>query len=179
VAVATDVADALDLDRVLWIPAGDPPHKRDATHSSPEVRLSMVRAAAEADSRFEASTLELERSGPSYTVDTVRELRRSFPDADLFLILGADQLRSFGAWRDPAEIARYVRLAVMDRGGESAVDIASEVPGVAEALFVPVRRVDVSSTDVRARRRRGESVKQLVPEGVWAIMQRERLYSAP
>jgi nicotinate-nucleotide adenylyltransferase len=178
VSVAKDVADALSLDRVLWIPAGQPPHKRDAEITPAAIRLAMTRAACEADPRFEASALEIERPGPSFMVDTVRALGDEYPDGELFLILGADQFRAFDTWRDPAGIVRHARLAVMDRGGESAAAFRDRVPGGVDALFVPVRRVDVSSTDVRARRASGQGVESLVPAGVGAIIEREGLYSA-
>jgi nicotinate-nucleotide adenylyltransferase len=111
-------------------------------------------------------------------VDTVKSVEKVHPGADLYLILGADQFRAFDTWHCPEEIVRYVRLAVMDRSGESAAAFRERVPGGTEAVFVPVRRVDVSSTEVRARRRRGEDIRDLVPEGVHAIIERERLYSA-
>jgi nicotinate-nucleotide adenylyltransferase len=177
VAVVRDVADALDLERVLWIPAGDPPHKH-ASITPGATRLEMVRAAAAADPRFEVSTLEMDRPGPSYTIDTLRELRRRMPDAELVLIIGTDQFASFATWREPAAVAALARLAVMDRAGDRAADVDPGVP-VGDPVFVPVRRVDVSSTDVRARRRAGEDVHDLVPQGVRAIIERERLYSGP
>ncbi|HET9949726.1 MAG TPA: nicotinate-nucleotide adenylyltransferase [Longimicrobiales bacterium] len=177
VVVASDVADALDLDCLLWIPARRSPHKPPGSGSPPEVRLEMVRAAAEGDPRFRVETLELERDEPSYTVDTVRELRARYPDAELFLVLGADQLRAFPSWREPERIVEDVRLAVMDRGGDSAREVARGVPGGDRAVFVPVRRVDVSSTAVRARVREGRDISALVPERVREIIAREGLYS--
>ena len=177
--MAADVADALRLDRVLWIPAGDPPHKRDVEVTPADLRLAMVRAACRADPRFEVCTVELERPGPSYMVDTVAELTRRFPGAELFLILGVDQFRAFGTWRAPDEIAKHVRLAIMDRAGESAAAVRGRVPGDGDAVHVPVRRIDVSSSELRARRGRGEDVSAAVPAGVHAIIEREGLYSAP
>ena len=144
----------------------------------PALRLAMAHAAAASDPRFEVSTVELDRAGPSYMVDTVRELVRRYPTAELFLIVGADQFRAFGSWRQPEEIVRHVRLAVMDRDGTAAASLADRVPGGSDAVFVPVRRIDVSSTDVRARCRRGEDISGSVPAGVRAIVERERLYSA-
>lgn len=179
VAVAADVADALALDRVLWIPAREPPHKAPGSASPAGKRLAMVRAAAAADPRFGVETLELERGGPSYTIDTVRELRRRMPDAELFLILGADQARVFDTWRDPSGIAAEVSFAVMDRGDESAAEAARGLPAGARVVLTPVRRFDVSSTEVRARAREGRDVAGLVPAGVREIIERERLYSAP
>jgi nicotinate-nucleotide adenylyltransferase len=176
VAVAGDVADALGLDRVLWIPAGDPPHKTGLI-TSRALRLEMVRAAAAGDPRFEVSTVEVDRGGPSYMVDTVRELRRALPDAEIFLIIGADQLETFATWREPLAILEHVRLAVMDRAGERARDTTPGIP-LDEAVFVPVRRIDVSSTDVRERRRRGADIEDSVPPHVHAIIVREGLYSS-
>ena len=178
VAVAQDVADALSLDRLLWVPAAEPPHKRGRNVTPARTRLEMVRAAAAADPRFEVSTLELDRGGVSFTVDTVRALRDQHPEAELFLILGADQLAALDTWRDPEEIARQVRLAVMDREGMSAAAAAAAHRAAANAVHVPVRRIDVSSTEVRARVRDGHHVAALVPAGVQAIIERERLYSA-
>jgi len=177
--VAADVADALALDRVLWIPAAEPPHKPRGSVTAAEIRLAMVRVAAASDPRFQVETLELERAGPSYTVDTVSELRRRLPDAELFLIVGADQLRVFDSWRDPGGIVEQARLAIFDRGGESVQSATRALPAGAQPVLVPVRRVDVSSTDVRARVRAGLDAGSLVPEGVRAIIERERLYSAP
>ncbi len=136
----------------------------------------MVRAAAASDPRFEVSTLEIDRAGPSYTVDTVRELRDQLPDAELFLILGADQFKSFAEWREPREIVRHVRLAVMDRAGERAAEAAPSIP-LGDPVYVPVRRIDVSSTELRARRRNGGDIGASVPAGVHTIIERERLYS--
>ena len=177
--MVADVADHLALERVLWIPVGEPPHKPSATVSPSETRLEMVREAVLCDPRFEVSTLEVERAGPSYAVDTLRALRAELPDAELFLIIGADQFRDFNAWRDPEEIMRHARLAVMDRAGESALMLAGSVPAGHRALIVPVRRIDVSSTEVRAAVREGRDVGAALPAGVAAIIEREGLYSDP
>jgi nicotinate-nucleotide adenylyltransferase len=146
--------------------------------SPARVRLEMVREAVRADPRFEVSTVEIERPGPSYAVDTVKALRGAMPDAELFLIIGADEFRDFGTWHRPEEIVRYVRLAVMDRAGESAEDFAPSVPGGREAVFVPVRRIDVSSTGVRAAVRSGRGAGDAIPPEIAAIIEREGLYSA-
>jgi len=144
-----------------------------------DVRLEMVEEAVASDPRFEVSTLELDRPGPSYTVDTVRAVRAELPGAELFLIIGVDQFRHLDSWRAPDQIAQLVRLAVMDRDGESAQALADDVPGGEAALFVPVRRIDISSTAVRAAVREGRGAAMWVPSGVAAIIEREGLYSAP
>ena len=177
VAVASDVADALELDRVLWIPAGEPPHKTGDRITPARLRLEMTRAAAAADARFEVSDVEAEREGASYTVDTVRALRESDPDARLFLIVGTDQFSELGTWRASEELLRLVELVVMDRDGLVARDHVPDVPGADAARFVSVRRIDVSSTDVRAAVRDGRDVSELVPDAVSEIIGREGLYT--
>jgi nicotinate-nucleotide adenylyltransferase len=139
----------------------------------------MVRAAAQGDERFEVCTLELERTGPSYTVDTVRALRSDLPDDELFLMLGADQFRDFERWRDPGAIKAEVRLAVMQRGTEAPGPAASVAPAPARVIFVSVTPVDLSSTDVRDRVRAGGDVSGLVPPGVLRVIRRDRLYRDP
>ena len=174
--VAADVADFLGLERVLWIPAGEPPHKPSGRVSPAAVRLEMVRAAVRADRRFEACTLEYDRPGPSFTVDTLETLRRAMPEADLVLIVGADQFADLGAWRDPERIVALATLAVMDRDGASARMAPPELAGAERARTVPVRRVDVSSTRIRQLVREGRDVSGLVPPGVLDIIEREGLY---
>ncbi|MBT8487615.1 MAG: nicotinate (nicotinamide) nucleotide adenylyltransferase [Gemmatimonadetes bacterium] len=185
-SVALDVADVLDLDEVVWIPAGDPPHKRLEQLTPAHLRLRMVRAATMGEPRFSVSEIEVNREGPSYTVDTLRALRSKEPKADLYLIVGIDQYRTFDTWRAPEEILTLASLAVMDRGGESlrrdidAEDTARRPnslhlpPGT--VISVPVKRIDVSSTRVRAAVDRGESIVALVPRAVARIIEAEGLY---
>jgi nicotinate-nucleotide adenylyltransferase len=181
VRVAADVADHLELDRVLWVPARVSPFKRESRISDADVRLEMVREAVALDPRFEVDARELARAGPSYTVDTVEELRGEHPGAEIYLILGADQFEELDRWRAPDRIVRAVRLAVIDRDGTSARDLAPKVaeriPGLgAAATFVPVRAVDVSSTDVRQAVGKGEDPAGAVPEGVARMIRERGLY---
>lgn len=177
VAVAREVAERLGLERLLWMPAGVPPHKPDQPVTPAPLRLEMTRAAAAGEPLFEVSDLEIRRAGPSYTVDTLRELRRAHPPAEIFLILGADQLRTFAdGWREPETILRLATLALIDRGGEDAAEVSPDVPGMEHSVHVPVRRVDVSSTEVRARVAAGGDISELVPPGVLAVIEREGLY---
>jgi nicotinate-nucleotide adenylyltransferase len=170
---AAEVADRLQLHRVLWIPARRSPHKPDRKLTPDEVRLEMTRAAAAADARFEVSEIELERPPPSYTVDTLRALRdRLGPEAELYLIIGVDQYEAFDRWHEPEAIRRLATLAVMDRGGEGA----AEGTAGAGVVRVPVERVEVSSTEVRARAAAGASIRALVPEVVARIIEHEGLY---
>jgi len=176
VAVAKDVADALQLHRLLWIPAGEPPHKEQHEITPASLRLEMVYAAAADDARFEVSEVETGRGGPSYTVDTLRALRGRFPHATLYFILGADEYDALASWRAPEQILELTRLAVMDRGGARAADTVPDVAGADAADFVPVGRIDISSTQVRAHVSAGHDASDLVPLAVATIIEREGLY---
>lgn len=175
--VARDAAEALELDRLFLVVAARPPHKAPDAHTPPALRLEMLAAAVEGDPVLAASDLELRRPGPSYTIDTVREVQDSHAEAELYLLIGADQWRELGGWKDPRELGRRAVLAVMAREGE---DPASVDPGVGVACRpVPVTRIDLSSSQVRARIRAGRSIRYLVPDAVGAIIEREGLYRAP
>jgi nicotinate-nucleotide adenylyltransferase len=175
-SVADDVRRALELDRVLWITAGRPPHKLDRELTPAPLRAAMVRALIDGRTGHEASEIELERPGPSYTVDTVRRLHAALPGADLFLIIGADEFAALESWKDTAELLESVTLVVMDRDGDLASSVIPAVPGAARARFVPVRRVDLSSTGVRDRVAEGASIEAMVPPAVAGIIEREGLY---
>lgn len=170
-AAASDAAQALALHRVLWIPAAEHPFKRGAVAASAQARLEMVRAAIAGDPRFEACDLELRRSGPSYTVTTLRELHARHPGAELFFLTGADNLRELAQWREPDEVVRLARLVVVSRRGEG-VPAGLPYP----ALAVPVTRLDISSTELRRRVAAGETIRYLVPEPVREIIERTGLY---
>lgn len=166
---ASDACDVLGLHRLLWIPSAVHPLK--AVRTAADVRLEMVRAAVQGDPRFAADDLELRRTGPSYTVDTLRELRAREPEAELFFLTGADNLADLPRWREPDEIARLATLAVVSRAGDT-LPAHTPYPAVA----VAVTRVDVSSTEIRRRVAAGLSIRYLVPEAVRAVVARERLY---
>jgi nicotinate-nucleotide adenylyltransferase len=172
--VAQDAAVALDLDRVLFVPAGTPPHKRDRALTAGDIRLAMIRAATAGNGRFDVDALELERGeGPSYTVDTLRALADRHPGAELWLLIGCDQWDEFSTWRASEEVLRLASVGVMSRGGEE------RGPGPESrdrVRFIDVTRIDVSSTEIRRRVGVGESVRYLVPDPVIEIIFRERLY---
>jgi nicotinate-nucleotide adenylyltransferase len=169
---AQDAIDVLSLDSVLFVPARVPPHKQNENVTDAPLRLRMIRAATAGDSRFEVSDVELRRNAPSYTVDTLRELRRERPNDELFLLLGVDQVAELSTWREPEEVLRNARLVMLARSGVSEAAATSMVHQT-----VPVTRVDVSSTLVRERVAAGQSVRYLVPENVEQIIAAERLYS--
>jgi len=169
--VASDACEALGLGRVLWIPSAVPPHKLRTVQAPAHARLEMVRAAIGGDPRFEADDVELRREGPSYTVDTLRELAARHPGDELVLLIGADNLREIPGWREPREILRLARVAVLSRDG-AGVPPDSPIP----ATSVAVTRVDVSATEVRRRAAAGETIRYLVPDAVRALVERRGLY---
>jgi nicotinate-nucleotide adenylyltransferase len=177
-AVAQDVLERLELDRVLFVPAGRPPHKTNGDLADAELRLAMVAAAVESDSRFRVSDMEVRRAGVSYTVDTLEALAETAPGADLFLLLGVDQWASFGGWRLPRRIGELCRLVVMSREGDhpEAVDPGFTDGPPPDVLDVPVTRMDISSTGIRDRIRGGRSVRYLVPDPVLRIIDSAGLY---
>ncbi len=149
----------------------------------------MVRAATAGEPLFRVSDVEIRREGPSFTVDTLRAMRDDAPDAELFLVIGIDQHRTFDSWREPEAILGLARLAVMDREGDSVLDADSVPAGGPEldadharedlggrVVAVHVQRVDVSSTQVRDAVARGESVTDLVSPEVARIIEAEGLY---
>ncbi len=176
VAVAKDVADALNLNRLLWIPAGEPPHKAQQDVTPASLRLEMALAATAEDARFEVSDVETACEGPSYTVDTLGEVRRKFPHATLYFIVGADEYDALATWRAPEQVLELTRLAVMDRRGARAADNMPDVAGADAAEFVAVERIDISSTRVRAHIGAGLDAADLVPPGVATIIERAGLY---
>ena len=170
---AQDAFQALKLDRLLFVPAAEPPHKRSRALTPAPVRVELLEAAIGSDRRFEISRLELERSGPSYTVDTLRQLHAQSADQELYLLIGADQVRELPTWREPQEIARLARIVLLARAG---VEFLAE-PMVSRE--VRVTRVDVSASEIRERVAAGKSVRYLVTPAVETLIKQRELYRAP
>ena len=175
---AGDAYDALSLDRLVFIPAAVQPLKGRQTVAPPSQRLAMVRALVEGDARFDVSTIEIDRGGLSYTVDTLTALAEQWPHAELYWLVGADVIGSFAKWRDPARIAELANLVVLTRTGngmgEDRSPDLSSLPGAPRAL--PSRRIDISSTEIRERVRAGKSIRGFVPDAVAELIAAERLY---
>lgn len=172
-AMARAAMESARLDRVLFVLSARPPHKRDDTVASPEQRLEMIEAALEREAKFEACDIELHREGPSYMWETLRDLEEEHPGAEFFLIVGLDSLLDFPNWKDPEDILERARLLVAPREGDGRV-----VPASLEGKydFVPFEESDVSSTDVRGRVSRGESIDALVPAGVVRLIRERGIY---
>jgi nicotinate-nucleotide adenylyltransferase len=172
----------LRLDKVVFVPMGRAPHREIEQDPGAEERVRMCEDAVAGDERFAVSRVEADRPGPSYTVDTLRELRDSAPDDDLFLILGGDQAAALPSWREPEKVLDLATVAAVDRTCWSreriAVKIAS-LKGAERVVFFDMPRIDVSSTLVRHRAAAGKPVRYLVPGGVGEYLERKGLYRSP
>lgn len=173
----------LRLERVVFMVAGIPPHKRESEEDpGAEHRLAMCERAVAGDERFEASSLEIERAGPSYTVDTLEELHNQAPDSELFLIVGGDVAAGLRSWREPERVLSLARLAVAKRRGtaRTAVDEAlAELEGGDRTRFFRMPRIAISSTMVRRRVQADQPIRYLVPDAVASYIAEHRLYGGP
>jgi nicotinate-nucleotide adenylyltransferase len=173
--VAQEVVVALALDRVLFVPSGRPPHKRHPEMASANARAEMVRLAVADRPLFECSPVELGRPGKSYTVETLKILKGRFgPASSFYLIIGDDNAVELSTWCDPEGVLRASHVAVVARDGfdRSRID-----PSLAKRMtFLETSRIDIASTDVRNRVRRGVSIRKLVPESVGTYIDKEGLY---
>jgi nicotinate-nucleotide adenylyltransferase len=175
VSVAEQVIDLFELDRVLFVPAGSPWQKEG--FSAAEDRWMMTALAATTDLRFEASRMEIDRKGPTYTVDTMAVLRDFYgPEAALFFVAGIDAVLTLGTWHRHEGLAALAEVIAVPRPG---FDPASLRPGDDWPVVhvAATREVDVSSTEVRRRAREGLPVEDLVPAPVAAYIRERRLYA--
>lgn len=166
--MAQEALTQLGLDRVVLMPVAAPPHKELRDDPGPECRLELCRLAIGKDERFGVSRLELDRGGPSYTVDTLREIHATAPGDDLTFIVGGDMARSLPTWREPEAVLELATLAVAERAGAARRDILEHLApyGTDRIRFFDMPRIDISSTDVRRRVREGRPVRYLVPDDV-------------
>jgi nicotinate-nucleotide adenylyltransferase len=172
----------LGLDQVMLIPAGTPPHKPVDAEPGPEHRLELCRRAIEADDRFVVTDLELRRDGPSFTVDTLKELSTQAPTNELFLIVGGDIAAGLPQWHEPERVLELATLAIAKRRGttRSAVQNAlGQLTGGDRATFFEMPRIGISSTMVRRRVRAGQPIRYLVPDGVLDYIETHGLYRNP
>ena len=180
--VAETVREALQLDLVLFVPARVQPLKRGQPVTPARHRVAMVELAIAGNPAFALSRVEVDRAGPSYTVDTLRRLRRQWggPErASLWFIAGTDALTQLPRWRDPAGVLAQARLAVVRRPG-AVVDLeplAAELPQLRAALdWIDGPLVDISATDLRRRVAEGCSIRYRVPEAVREYIEANGLY---
>lgn len=178
--LAALATEGLDLDRVLFMPAAQPPHKggRLVTHATD--RLLMTRLAIGADPSFELCPIEMERTGPSYTIDSVAELKRAYPDAQLFLVMAADSLAQIDSWREPDRLLAEVEWIVGPRHGS----VLPNRSGLEDRFGSAASRIhlltgpslEVSSSEIRRRVAAGHTIRYLVPRNVEELIIERGLY---
>jgi nicotinate-nucleotide adenylyltransferase len=179
--LAEEARMRLQIEKMLFVPAGDPWRKAGQEITPAEHRLAMVRLMLASDPYFEVSTLEVERQGPSYTVDTLEALHQQYgPGLELYFILGEDALYDLPNWKEPARIVSLAWLAVAPRPPErgwTSADLEAAVPGLSERVVpLPMPTIDISSSALRERARAGLSLRYMVPPDVEEYIRRHGLY---
>lgn len=174
--LAEQAREQLELDRVLWVPAGNPWRKVDVPATAPEHRLEMVRLAIAHHDAFEVISAELDRPGPTYTVDTLKELLGKHPADELVFLLGLDALFDLPNWHQPAELIRLALLGVALRG-QGRPELEGLLHGLGErVLWVEMPRLDISGTELRGRAAAGRTLRYLVPPAVEGYIREHGLY---
>jgi nicotinate-nucleotide adenylyltransferase len=164
--LAREALESLQLTEVIFVLAAQSPHKTNSDPAAPEVRWEMLTTALAGEKGFSASQLELDRPPPSYSIDTVEQLRAENPAAEFSFLIGEDNLPRLASWRRFEDLRQMVRFVILDRSGD-----AIEYP-----YLVIRRRIDISATIIRNRIASGQSIRYLVPEAVERIIRRQNLY---
>ncbi len=179
--IAEAVRIQLGLSKVIFIPAGQPWLKADREITLAEHRLAMVKLGIGSNPHFEVATAEIERPGPSYSVDTISDLRSELgPEVGLYFIVGPDALAEVPQWKEPARLVDLCQLVAVGRPNAPKADLEaleSAVPGISPRIrFIDVPQIGISSTRIRERARAGLSIRYLVPSGVERYIHEHGLY---
>lgn len=179
--LAETAREYCELDEVLFIPSGNSYMKASDEILDGETRISMTALAIEDNPYFTLSSMEVEREGATYTCDTIRELKERNPSAEYYFIMGADTLFTIEKWKNSEEILRKCSLIVESRDEKDASELkekASELQKKYQAYIIvlPERKVDISSTEIRNRLEKGESVRYMIPDKVLSYIEKNNLY---
>jgi nicotinate-nucleotide adenylyltransferase len=170
----------LELERVVFMPVGVPPHREIDDDPGAEARLEMVELTVADDERFEASRMELDRGGPSYTSDTLEQLKKDAPEDERFLILGGDQAAALATWHEPERVLERATVVVFERvsWGRNAIMIKiGRLPGAQRVRYLDMPLMQVSSSAIRRRVRDGAPIRYLVSDKVAEYIDRKGLYA--
>lgn len=183
IKVAEEVISRLALDEIIFMPAGQPWLKEGNPISPARHRLEMVRLAIADKPNFKLSTMEIDRPGPTYTVDSMAELRRKFgPEAELFFIMGWDNLEQLPRWHKPSELILLCRLVAVPRVDFPPPDLnalEAAIPGLSQrVIMLDSPRIDINASEIRRMVREGLSIHNLVPEAVERYIKKHRLYKS-
>ena len=173
-SAANEVRHRYDLDEVVFVPTGQPWQKVDRQVSAAEDRYLMTVIATAANPHFSVSRIDVDRPGPTYTIDTLRDLKAVYDDAELFFITGSDALQQILGWRAADELFALAHFVGVSRPGYEPADLASFPDGAVTLLEVPA--LAISSSDCRARVASGQPVWYLVPDGVVQYIEKRHLY---
>jgi nicotinate-nucleotide adenylyltransferase len=177
--LAQEALVQIKLDRVILMPVGQAPHREIGDDPGAEVRFELAEAAAADDERFSASRLEVDRDGPSYSVDTLEALKKEHPDDELCWILGGDQAAALRTWREPEKVLELAEIAVAERGSYRQAGIYVEAAQLRDSKrlrFFEMPPIGVSSTMIRRRVAAGKPIRYLVPDAVVELIESRGLY---
>lgn len=177
--LAEVACDQLALERVLWVPAADPPHKQGQIIEPAEHRIAMLQLAIETNEAFALSRADVDRPGPHYTVDLLALLAGEYPGAELFFLMGGDSLRDLPTWRDPQLIIERCQLVVMPRP-QQVIDMAAlekSIPGISQRVtIIDSPMVDLAASQIVRRVQQGRSIRYLTTPAVIDYINRHKLY---
>ncbi|MBU1726567.1 MAG: nicotinate-nucleotide adenylyltransferase [Candidatus Omnitrophica bacterium] len=168
--LAEEAREKLGLDKVIFVPAYLPPHKDNSDIAQASSRFEMANLAINGNEYFSVSDIEIKRNGRSYTIDTLREFKKAYPQDDLFFIIGSDLLTYLDEWKDLKEIIKMVKFVAATRPGYPLESIPSYIQ------TIPIRAVDISGFEIRRCVKEDKSFRYLVPETVFKYIIRKGLY---
>jgi nicotinate-nucleotide adenylyltransferase len=172
--LAEQVKEKLQLDQVIFMPSASPPHKTKRKLSSAKDRFQMTKLALENNPTFLVSDIELNRGGLSYTVDTLKQLKKQYPDSEIYFLTGSDVLNEIQTWKDPEQIYKLVKVVIAIRPGFDSFDSKNHF--AKKSIIVPITGIDISSTQIRERVKKKQSIKYLVPAKVEEYIKKKKLY---
>jgi nicotinate-nucleotide adenylyltransferase len=172
--MAEQVRGKLRLDQVIFIPSAHPPHKTKRRLSPSQDRFQMTRLGLEGNPNFAVSDLELKRQGLSYTVDTLQQLKKLYPGREIYFLTGSDVLDEIHTWKEPEQIYKRVKVVIAIRPGFDRFDPKNRF--AQKSIIVPITGIDISSSQIRAMVRKGESIRYLVPPKVEEYINKKKLY---
>lgn len=169
------------LDEVIFMPAGNPPHKTDKIITSSEIRYNMIKKSIAGEEKFKVSHYEIDKKGYSYTYETLQYINSKDKNAELYFITGVDCLMYIDQWKYPDKILKYSKFIVFNRPGYDIIDIMKKKYEVEkkykhEIMFVDIPLLDISSTQIRKKVKKSEEIKYLVPPEVYDIIKSNKLY---
>jgi len=172
--LAEQVREKLELEQVIFIPSASPPHKTEQKLSPADDRFAMTKLALEGNPYFFVSDIELKRDGLSYTVETLRELKELYKNSEIYFLTGSDVLDEITTWKNPEEVYKLANIVIGVRPGFDKFDPENHF--AKKSIIVEITGMDISSTQIREKVRKGESIKYLVPSKVEEYIKNRNLY---